>query len=474
MDYFHRLSLKRKLVALLLLQSISVISILILLYQGTEASIYHEFERQVADLSKGIQKGIEEATRSGHPEKNRLQNYLRELQTKGVKEISIISNSDKIIASTDPKIVGKWITRAKKELIFTAERGQPVVGKGDFYNLIVPVVVDSRHYGYIHLSVSIKELSARIQTRQIRRITSIAAILGIGLLLSIILAKRYTRPIEEVVQAVRNVARGDLDQEMHTHRKDEIGELTDSFNEMIGKLKEERVLKERLRKAEQLAGLGQFSLSIAHEIRNPLNLISLSIDRIRKKYGPQDEDARLEFSSLIGNIKAEIDRVSLFAESFLEFSRPLELNLQEMDIAMLIRDVLELVRFKAEADRVAIRTHLGSVPHVKLDPGLIKTCLYNIVLNAFQAMPEGGQITINTEKADDLVRISIKDTGIGLPPEKIAKIFNPFFTTKRYGIGIGLAFTKRVVDEHRGKIEFKSVEGQGSTVTLSLPMVRGE
>jgi signal transduction histidine kinase len=473
-DYFSRLSLNKKLVALMLVQSLGIIAVLVFLYYRTEASIHSEFEKQIADLSRGIQKGVEEVTSSGLPEGKRLHNYLKKLDTKGVKEISIISNSDRILASTDPRNVGKWITRSKKELIFKAELGQPVIGEGQFYNVIVPVVANNKHYGYIHMTVNTEDLSAQMQRRLIRRIAATLIIFGLGLLLSIIIAKRYTKPIENVVRAAKSVALGNLDQEIRTERKDEIGELAESFNYMVGKLKEERVLEERLRKAEQLAGLGQFSMSIAHEIKNPLNFISLSIDHIRKKYEPHEAGSKERFDSLIGNIKNEIERVSKFAESFLEFSRPLELNLQKTDPVRLIEEVLELVKAKAEKSNVSIIKDLGAPPEIALDPGFMKTCLYNIILNAFHAMPHGGKITIRASQTDGHFNISIEDTGVGLSAEKVSKIFDPFFTTKQGGIGIGLSLTKRVVEEHKGKIEFKSVEGKGSTITISLPFDKGK
>jgi signal transduction histidine kinase len=472
--FFSRLSLNKKLIALMLIQSLSIISILVFLYYQTEVSIQDEFEKQIADLSRGIQMGVEEVTSSNLPKEKRLQSYLEKLKTKGVKEISIISNFDKIVSSTNPKNVGKWITKTKKELIFKADLGEPVVGEGQFYNVIVPVVAENKHYGYIHLTVNTEDLSGHMQKRLIRRIAATAMIFGIGLLLSIIIAKRYTRPIEDVVQAARNVAHGNLDQEIRTERKDEIGELAKSFNYMVGKLKEERVLEERLRKAEQLAGLGQFSMSIAHEIRNPLNFINLSIDHIQKKYKPHEEGGKEHFDSLIRNIKSEIQRVSRFTESFLEFSRPLEISLQKIDMVKLIEDVIELVKAKAEKDKITIITELGTLPEIYLDPGFMKTCLYNIILNAFHAMPDGGKVTIRSSRTDDKLCVEVEDTGVGISAEKISKIFDPFFTTKQDGIGIGLSLTKRVVEEHKGRIEFKSIEGKGSAVTISLPLDKGK
>ena len=166
--------------------------------------------------------------------------------------------------------------------------------------------------------------------------------------------------------------------------------------------------------------------------------------------------------------------MSRFAESFLEFSKPLELNLQKMDMVKLIEDVLELVKARAEKDKIAIITELAAVQEIYLDPGFIKTCLFNIILNAFQAVPDGGQVTIRTSATDEKLSIAVEDTVVCISAEKIAKIFDPFFTTKQGWIGIGLALTKRVVEEHKGKIQFKSSEGKGSIVTIFLPLDKGK
>ncbi len=211
-------------------------------------------------------------------------------------------------------------------------------------------------------------------------------------------------------------------------------------------------------------------MSIAHEIRNPLNFISLSIDHIRKKYEPDEEGEKERFDSLILNIKNEIQRVSRFAESFLEQSRPFELNLQQMNAGKLIEDVLELVKAKAENEKITIIRELVAVPELYADPGFIKTCLYNIILNSFQSMPDGGKVTIRTGWTDENLSITVEDTGMGISAEKISKIFDPFYTTKNGGLGLGLALTKRIVEEHKGRIEIKSTEGKGSSVTIFLPL----
>ncbi|MGC2064132.1 MAG: ATP-binding protein, partial [Thermodesulfovibrionales bacterium] len=469
-DYFLRLSLNKKLTLMMLFLSITLMSTYIFLYSQTEKAMFDEFEKQTAELSKAIQVGVEEVTSSGATDEKRLQNYLNKLNTKGVKELSIISNSDKIISSTNPKNIGKWISTKKKELIFKAELGEPVTGEGHAYNVIIPVVAGEKHYGYIHLTINTEDFSTFMQKRLLQRIVAALFVFGIGMIFIIYLAGRYTKPIEEVVEAARKVAGGDLDQELKTERKDEIGELTQSFNFMVRKLREERELEERLRKAEHLAGVGQFSRSIAHEIRNPLNFISLSIDHIQEKYKPQNQENNETFDSLFLNIKKEIGRVSKFAESFLEYSRPLELTLQKTDIGSLVEDILSLVMAKAQKDGIEIIRDFEALPELMIDPEFIKTCLYNVILNAFQAMPDGGTLTLRTRLSEDQFSFSVEDTGVGISADFIGKIFDPFFTTKVKGLGLGLAITKRVIEEHKGDVEFVSREGKGSTVTLHLPV----
>jgi len=471
-DFFLRLSLNIKLTLMMLFLSVILISIYIFLYAQTEKALYEEFQKQTAELSKAIQVGVEEVTSSGLTDEKRLQNYLNKLNTKGVKELSIISNSDKIISSSNPKNVGKWISTKKKELIFKAELGEPVTGESHAYNVIIPVVAGEKHYGYIHLTINTDDFSSFMKKRLIQRVFAALIVLGIGSIFIVYLAGRYTKPIEEVVEAARMVAGGDLDQELQTERKDEIGELTHSFNFMVRKLREERELEERLRKAEHLAGIGQFSRSIAHEIRNPLNFISLSIDHIQEKYKPCNTDNSGTFDSLIVNIKKEIQRVSKFAESFLEYSKPLELTLIKTSIGDMIEDILSLVMAKAQKEGIEIVRDFEVMPELTIDPEFIKTCLYNVILNAFQAMPDGGTLTLRTRVVGTMFSMVVEDTGVGISGNYIGKIFDPFFTTKAKGLGLGLAITKRVMEEHKGRVELVSREGKGSIVTMLLPMER--
>jgi signal transduction histidine kinase len=132
--------------------------------------------------------------------------------------------------------------------------------------------------------------------------------------------------------------------------------------------------------------------------------------------------------------------------------------------------VLALISAKAEKDRVAIHYQNGPLPKLLIDPELIKTCIFNSILNAFQAMPEGGDLTVSIGVSNGKATIVIQDTGVGVPKELLPRLFDPFFSTKSTGLGLGLAMTKRVVEEHGGKVDFQSTEGKGSTISISLPI----
>jgi signal transduction histidine kinase len=469
-NYFLNLSLNKKLIGMMLFLSLVLVSVLLFLYSQSEKVLLTELENQTAELSKAIQVGVDEVTSSGYTDEMRLQNYLKKLNSKGVKEISIISNTDEIIASTNPQKIGENVGPRKKERIIKAELGEPVSKEGKVYNVILPVVASNEHYGYIHLIINAEDVSGILRSNVIIRIVATSLVFGLGIVIAVFLSLMYTRPIHNVVNAARLVAAGDLAVNFTTDRKDEIGELTQSFNFMVQKLREERALEEKLREAEHLSSIAQLARGIAHEIRNPLNFISLSIDHLKEKYKPSGTTEKEKFESLITSIKHEIQRLNKLVGDFLDYGRPLRLNLQEADMGSLINEVIVLIKAKAEKDGIKIHCQYEELPKLFLDPELIKTCIFNIVLNAFQAMPARGDLIVSTKVSDNMASIIIKDTGIGIAKENLSKLFDPFFSTKSTGLGLGLVMTKRVVEEHGGKVDFQSIEGKGSTVTITLPI----
>ena len=467
------LSLNMRLIIMMLFLNFLLISVLLFIYSQSEKSLFVEIERQTSDLTKAIQIGVEEVTGTGKTDEARLSKYLSELNTQGVKEISIISNAKEVVASTNPSKKGQPLTHKRKELIIKAELGEPVSEEAGAYNVILPVVAGDTQYGYIHLRINKDDYTHSLKVNTIKRIVATASVFGIGILIALVLSRQYTRPIQRVVNAAQRVAAGDLNQNIPVQNRDEIGQLSESFNFMVRNLRESRILEQRLREAEHLSGLGQLSRDMAHEIRNPLNFINLSVDHISEKYRPAGTEKEQKFDGLINGIKQEIQRLNKLVNEFLDYSRPIKITRQIVRVNDLIEDVMSLIWAKAEADGINIVRDYISTPKLKVDPDLFKSCILNIITNAFHAMQslQGDKtLTVKTVVDSGEFVLSIVDNGKGVPSENLSRIFEPFFSTTQNGLGLGLPMTKRVMEEHAGRVEFNSIEGKGSEVKLHLPL----
>ena len=466
----ENLSLKWNLILLLLSLNFVLILTLYIFYTQSEKTLIKEIERTTAELTKVIQIGVTEVT-ANNPYK--LAYYLRQMETKGVKEISIISNTQQIIASTNPQKIGKEISHKKRELIIKAELGEPVSDEEEgAYSVIIPITAHNVRYGYIYLKINKENFSKVLKTNALKRmlITFVSFILGI--IFSYIISTRYTKPIEALSEAAIRVAKGDLECEVNINRKDEIGKIAESFNFMIQKLKENKMFQERLREAEHLATFGELSKTIAHEIRNPLNFINLSIDYLLDKL--KAETANDNFVNLLQNMKQEIYRVNNLITQYLEYAKPLKLNKMPVEITKIIDEVVYLVEISAKQKGVNIITKYNTLNglYLNLDVDLIKSCLLNIITNALQAMENSlvKDLFIESLLENGNILIKIKDSGEGVSEEIKEKIFEPFFSTKKGGLGLGLPLAKKIIEEHNGRIEFLSQKEKGSEVKIYLPI----
>jgi len=226
-------------------------------------------------------------------------------------------------------------------------------------------------------------------------------------------------------------------------------------------------LENQLEYAKKLSALSRLTSGVAHEVKNPLNAIVIHLELLRSRVSGSSP----ETEKSLGVITQEIKRLDRVVRNFLNFTRPVDVKLQEAEIQPIIQEVVSLAEMESKQHRVQIlvQNHT-SLPAVRLDRDLMKQCLLNIVLNGCQAMPEGGQLTIASHVRNRSLEISIQDTGIGIPPESREKIFNLYYTTKENGNGIGLATVFKIVQLHNGEIKVDSELGRGSTFTLKFPL----
>jgi len=292
-------------------------------------------------------------------------------------------------------------------------------------------------------------------------------------LITLLLVWRFTRPIANLSDAARSVALGDLSVRVpHSERPDEMGQLAWNFNEMTAELEKAKVLEEQLRQAEKSAVVGRLGSAIAHEIRNPLNYINLTLDHLKAKFVPGDETKIDEYKRLIGQIKNEVARINQQISDFLNYSRPAKANLQPVEVRKVVEDSLRLVEAQAvENDiKIAVIEH-EEVPQIMGDPEFLRSVFNNLFINAVQSMgTRGGNLSIRISPEHSMVRLDIADTGNGIPPENLSTIFEPYFSTKETGTGLGLAIVQKIVELHNGSIEVESTEGEGTKFTVRLPM----
>jgi two-component system sensor histidine kinase HydH len=221
-----------------------------------------------------------------------------------------------------------------------------------------------------------------------------------------------------------------------------------------------------VRRSERLAALGQLSAGLAHELRNPLGTIKVSADMLLKQTPADDPIA----SELAGFISSEVDRTNSLVTRFLEFARPLELRPTRAELTEVIdRAVAQLDRSTPRYDVTVYKNYSPDVRAFEFDAELMELVIFNLLLNAAQATPPGGAITVKTRPVDSMVEISVIDRGAGIQAKDVESIFNPFFTTKKDGVGLGLAIVSKIVDLHGGKMSVESEPGKGSVFRIFLP-----
>lgn len=274
--------------------------------------------------------------------------------------------------------------------------------------------------------------------------------------------KNLTDPIKDLVGFTTQVADGNLDNTCEIKTQDEIGDLTVAFNQMTQDLKQSR---DKLIQAERLATAGKMSASFAHEIRNPLSSMRMLSQMLMKK-----PDVTPEQQQSLEYILEEIERIDNIVKGLMDFARPTTLNLEQQALAPVLQSVLALMEANLEHHKIKLEPDFSSdLTNFKFDADKIKQAFMNVVLNGMEAMPEGGTLTVSTFKEENTVCLKVIDTGIGISAEDIEHLFEPFFTRKDKGTGLGLANVIRILEEHDGKIEIDSTLGEGTTVTMWLP-----
>ncbi|HYQ82138.1 MAG TPA: ATP-binding protein, partial [Anaeromyxobacteraceae bacterium] len=334
---------------------------------------------------------------------------------------------------------------ARVQAVRTEEKGLSLEVK------LLAVKLDSQISDRVHAA-------ERAESRAVASIviyTLLAVAVGFAALL---VAQRLLAPIRTLTEGVKAVAAGDLSRQVAVRSRDEIGVLAREFNAMAGSLARQQ---SELLRAERLAAVGRIASQITHEIRNPLNAISLNAELLAEELGP---GASGEAPALLKAIGREIDRLNAVVEDYLRFARLPKPQKAREDLNEILSGLLDFVARELAAAGVAVRRELApGLPAVMGDEAQLRAAFLNLLRNAREAMPGGGTVTVRTLLAEGgQVEAEVRDTGAGIPEEVLPRIFDPFYSTKERGTGLGLAFALQVAREHGGSLRCESLPGRGT------------
>jgi two-component system, NtrC family, nitrogen regulation sensor histidine kinase NtrY len=384
-------------------------------------------------------------------------NFLASLELPQGMRVALYPLQDGVQATTDAPLIDA-VRREGKELARVAgtENLHAIPLTGRDQELLAVLVIGSSRADLLNLETFIRKLGL--------------AVGGAGVLFALILAwwatARITRPVHELADAAREVAAGNWRAHVEITSDDEIGELGAAFNRMTRQLIEQR---EHLVQAERVAAWRELARRLAHELKNPLFPLQITVEnmqRARERYPEQFDEV---FREGAATLLAELANLKTIINRFSDFSKMPPPERQSTNVNEMARAVMKLFEAQLAAQNVTARVELDErLPVTEADPAQLHRALQNLVLNALDAMPDGGVLTVRTGYSEGAVRLEVSDTGSGLTTEECERLFTPYYTTKQHGTGLGLAIVQSVVSDHGGKITVESEPGHGATFRIEL------
>jgi two-component system NtrC family sensor kinase len=442
----------------------------------------------------------------------------------GIDRLRLIDGAGRIAFSTAPGEVGELVPRGEAACAACHAGGQPLrqlteggrsrlhEGRsGRVVGVVTPIYNETAcataachaHaegrtvLGLLDVGLSTSRLDAATAGFRWRALgASALAALLLGLAFWAFARRHVVRPVGALVAATHRVGREDLEAEVPETFEGELGLLAGSFNAMTRSLRaaradlqalldqlEQRVAERStalsaahadLVRSEKLASLGKLSASIAHEINNPISGIMTFARLIGRtlEQGPPDDATRRTLLRNLRLVERESERCSEIVRNLLDFAHERPLAVAELSPNAVVEDALQLVHNQLQLQGVRVTTRLATLPHTLGDFGLLRQACVNVLMNACEAMPFEGALLVETALVDDgrAVELAFRDSGPGIPKERLARVFDPFFSTKEGGAGLGLSVVHGIVHQHGGQVAIESEEGQGTRVALRLPV----
>lgn len=375
----------------------------------------HADAHSVLDFSRtiGVQHQVEELGRQA-----------------GVESIALLDRDLTVLAHSDPARVGQ---RETDEALRSALEHRRLLARmvqrdasDTVYEVVKPLALEAARPGLLRIGLSTAPMDRVWRRDRLAALLMAVAVLGLGALGMATIFYIQNRHLTEIKALEAEMARG-----------------------------------------ERLATVGNLAAAVAHEIRNPLSAVSMGLQRLRAEFEPAERE---EYRRIVDLVQGEVRRLNAIVEEFLSLARPIQLRPEPLQVAMLLDEIRRLVEPQAgRAGIVVEQTIPAGLPDLRADRDRIKQVLLNLVLNAIEAMPSGGRLTLGAAASGPALTLTVTDTGSGIPPELLPRVFEPYVTTKTKGLGLGLAIARRIIEAHGGRIEAESGAGQGTRFRVTLP-----
>jgi signal transduction histidine kinase len=431
------------------------------------------------------------------------------LYGESVTGASILDPSGIVIAGSDPTRIGLRLDEGPDLAALAAQGALEQLRViyspgGQTLEVRQPMVLGDEAFGSIRIGVSTLLMRQEVNAALRPALLTAAVALAVAVLVAGLLAQLLLRPIHVIRSGLTRLGKGEFGVTLDLPQGDEFGELGSFFNAVSQQLSADRAAQadqktqQVVAYSHKLVALWRLTAGIAHEVKNPLNAMMIHLELLRTKIrsgvlegAPQPVaastgglglaapdrpvtnpalDGALEHVRII---ESEIRRLDEVVQGFLKFTRPEDLRLQPVGVATLFEEILPVIEPEAQANRVKVVVDVpASLPEVHGDAAMLRQALLNLAINACQAMPEGGTLRLVAAAGPRrTVEVRVEDTGVGIPPERLGKIFDLYYTTKDHGTGIGLSMVYRIVQMHDGEVEVQSTPGSGTTFRILLPRV---
>jgi signal transduction histidine kinase len=416
-----------------------------------------------------------------------------------VVEINIAGESGQILASTNPDRIGMGLTRQRDFVEWShgpmLQRVRDVISRQNYWELASQVGIKEQPHPVF--TIQVVTSSVLLKPALVERVRPLIEVSGgsvlAAVLITLLSANLVLRPLKRIERTIDKIVQGDYHQSerpsegiLKLSRANEFAAVESKLDllgqKFSGAREDARELRHNVDKlierlatqldvASRLAAISRLTGGVAHEIKNPLNAISLRLDLVRARLSKPDTDIAEAVMPELDILSREVLRLDRVVKTFLDFSRPMEVKFQEVDLAVLAKELTDVMTPQARANHVTLELEAPPEPaRMRADPDLIRQAILNLVSNAIEAMKEGGSLRVTVRQAEGSISLEVADSGPGIPEDLRDKVFQLYFTTKTRGSGIGLALTYRAVQLHNGSIWFKSEEGMGTTFHLEFPV----